>query len=70
MVAPAQTYASLAAPPYRRPVLLVQADPFNRSRLQTTLAVVLTSNLRLVEAPRKCSRPAPLRPAGGERRAA
>lgn len=40
-----------SAPGYRRPVLIVQADPFNRSRLQTTIAVVLTSNLRLVEAP-------------------
>ena len=30
---------------------MVQADAFNRSRIQTILAVVLTSNLRLVEAP-------------------
>jgi len=36
---------------YRRPVLIVQADAFNRSRLQTTIAVVLTSNLRLIDAP-------------------
>jgi mRNA interferase MazF len=36
---------------YRRLVLVVQADAFNRSRLQTTIAVVLTSNLRLVDAP-------------------
>ena len=35
----------------RRPVLIVQADAFNRSRLQTTIAVVLTSNLRLIDAP-------------------
>lgn len=40
-----------SAPGYRRPVLIVQADAFNRSRLQTTLAVILTSNLRLVDAP-------------------
>jgi mRNA interferase MazF len=32
-------------------VLIVQSDAFNRSRLQTVLAVVLTSNLRLVDAP-------------------
>jgi mRNA interferase MazF len=32
-------------------VLIVQSDAFNRSRLQTTLAVVLTGNLRLIEAP-------------------
>jgi mRNA interferase MazF len=38
-------------PGYRRPVLVVQADAFNRSRLQTTIAVVLTSNLRLLDAP-------------------
>jgi mRNA interferase MazF len=40
-----------AEPGYRRPVVLVQADAFNRSRIETTIAVVLTSNLRLVEAP-------------------
>jgi len=38
-------------PGYRRPVLIVQADAFNRSRLQTTIAVALTSNLRLIDAP-------------------
>lgn len=38
-------------PGYRRPMLVVQADTFNRSRIQTTLAVVLTSNLRLLDAP-------------------
>ncbi|HET6765135.1 MAG TPA: type II toxin-antitoxin system PemK/MazF family toxin, partial [Longimicrobiaceae bacterium] len=38
-------------PGYRRPVLIVQADAFNRSRISTVLAVVLTGNLRLVEAP-------------------
>ena len=38
-------------PGYRRPVLLIQANAFNRSRLQTTVAVVLTSNVRLLDAP-------------------
>jgi mRNA interferase MazF len=38
-------------PGFRRPVLLVQGDAFNRSRLQTTVAVVLTSNVRLLDAP-------------------
>lgn len=38
-------------PGYRRPLLIVQADAFNRSRLNTVLAVVLTTNLRLVDAP-------------------
>jgi mRNA interferase MazF len=38
-------------PGFRRPILIVQSDAFNRSRLHTVLAVVLSSNLRLVEAP-------------------
>ena len=40
-----------SAPGFRRPVVIVQADAFNRSRLQTVIAVTLTSNLVLVEAP-------------------
>jgi len=47
-------------PGYRRPVLVVQADAFNRSRLQTVVAVVLTSNLRLVDAPGNVLVPADL----------
>jgi len=38
-------------PGYNRPVLIVQSDAFNRSRLRTVIAVVLSTNLRLVEAP-------------------
>lgn len=38
-------------PGFRRPVLIVQADAFNRSRLPTVLAVALTSNTRLLDAP-------------------
>lgn len=38
-------------PGFRRPVLVVQAESFNRSRLRTILAVVLTSNTRLLDAP-------------------
>ena len=38
-------------PGYRRPLVIVQADAFNRSRIDTTIGVVLTSNLTLVEAP-------------------
>ncbi len=38
-------------PGFRRPVLIVQADSFNRSRLRTVLGVVLTSNTRLLDAP-------------------
>jgi mRNA interferase MazF len=38
-------------PGFRRPLVVVQTDAFNRSRIRTTIAVVLTSNLRLVDAP-------------------
>lgn len=47
-----------AEPGFRRPVLIVQAEAFNRSRLQTVIAVVLTSNLRLVDAPGNVLMPA------------
>src|SRR5688572_12026810 len=38
-------------PGYRRPILIVQADVFNQSRIQTIIAAVLTTNLRLAAAP-------------------
>jgi len=38
-------------PGYRRPVLVVQSDDFNRSRIATVIALVITSNTRLAEAP-------------------
>ncbi len=38
-------------PGFRRPVLVVQADAFNRSRLRTVLGLVLSSNPRLLDAP-------------------
>lgn len=38
-------------PGFRRPILVVQADAFNRSRLRTVLCVVLTSNTRFLDAP-------------------
>ncbi|HEU4688487.1 MAG TPA: type II toxin-antitoxin system PemK/MazF family toxin [Vicinamibacterales bacterium] len=40
-----------AEPGFRRPLLIVQDDAFNRSRIRTVVAIVLTSNLRLVDAP-------------------
>ncbi len=40
-----------AEPGFRRPILIVQADAFNRSRLRTVIGVVLTSNARLIDAP-------------------
>jgi mRNA interferase MazF len=38
-------------PAKRRPVLVVQADPYNDSRLNTTLAAVITSNTGLAAMP-------------------
>ena len=38
-------------PGYSRPVLIIQSDEFNASRIATVIAVVLTSNLRLAHAP-------------------
>jgi mRNA interferase MazF len=38
-------------PGFRRPVIIIQSNAFNRSRIRTIVAVVLTSNLRLSEAP-------------------
>jgi len=40
-----------SGPGYRRPVLLVQAEAFNRSLISTVIVVVLTTNLHLAEAP-------------------
>ena len=38
-------------PGFDRPVLIIQADSFNRSRIQTVMAIVISSNLRLSRAP-------------------
>lgn len=38
-------------PGYRRPVLIIQSDEFNRSRIKTVIVAILTTNLRLAEAP-------------------
>lgn len=38
-------------PGYKRPVLVVQSDKFNSSRIQTVVVAALTSNLRLADAP-------------------
>src|SRR5690349_24947358 len=40
-----------AAPGYRRPVLLIQADAFTNSRIATVVAVAITSNLQIAAAP-------------------
>lgn len=49
-------WADLAAPSqsepgYRRPVIVVQGDPLNRSRLATVVCVPLTSNVKWATAP-------------------
>jgi mRNA interferase MazF len=38
-------------PGYRHPLLILQADSFNQSRLQTVMGLVISSNLRLLDAP-------------------
>lgn len=38
-------------PAKRRPVLVVQSDPYNHSRLATILAAVVTSNTQLAMVP-------------------
>jgi mRNA interferase MazF len=45
-------------PGYRRPVLVIQADSFNRSRIQTVLVAAITSNLDLAGAPGNVMLPA------------
>ena len=49
-------WASLPAPRgsepgFRRPVVVVQADSFNQSRIQTLIVAVVTTNLRLAAVP-------------------
>lgn len=40
-----------SGPGFSRPVLVVQSDPFNESRIRTVVVAAVTSNLRLAEAP-------------------
>jgi mRNA interferase MazF len=40
-----------SSPGFRRPVIVVQGDSFNASRIATAVVVPLTSNLRLAAAP-------------------
>ena len=40
-----------SAPARRRPVLVVSADAWNRSRIDTVTCVAVTTNLRLGDAP-------------------
>ncbi len=40
-----------SGPGYKRPVVIVQANEFNRSKINTVIAVVITTNTRLAAAP-------------------
>jgi mRNA interferase MazF len=47
-------------PGYRRPVIIVQGDPLNRSRIATAIVVPLTSNIEWAGAPGNVSLPSEL----------
>ena len=38
-------------PGFKRPILIVQVDEFNRSRIRTVIAAAITSNVSLANAP-------------------
>ena len=38
-------------PGYRRPILIIQSDDFNRSKIRTVVALAIMSNLNLAAAP-------------------
>jgi len=38
-------------PGFRRPVVIIQADEFNQSKINTVVCAIITSNLNLAEAP-------------------
>ena len=40
-----------SSPGFRRPIVVVQSDQFNESRISTVIVAILTSNLRLAAAP-------------------
>ncbi len=40
-----------SGPGYRRPVLVLQANEFNASRIQTVVVAAITSNVKLAAAP-------------------
>ena len=49
-----------SGPGFRRPVVVVQGDAMNRSRVATAVCVPLTSNLKWASAPGNVSLPARL----------
>ena len=38
-------------PGYRRPIVIVQSNDFNKSKIRTVIVAVITSNLSLAKAP-------------------
>lgn len=40
-----------SGPGFRRPVVIVQSNPFNQSRIGTVIVAIVTSNLALEDAP-------------------
>jgi mRNA interferase MazF len=40
-----------SGPGYRRPVLVLQSDAFNQSRIRTVVVLVITKNIELAKAP-------------------
>lgn len=40
-----------SSPGFRRPVLVIQSDAFNQSKIQTVVVAVITKNLELAKAP-------------------
>lgn len=40
-----------SGPDYKRPILIIQADEFNKSKINTIIVAVITSNTRLAVAP-------------------
>jgi mRNA interferase MazF len=40
-----------SGPGYKRPLVIIQSDDFNKSRINTIIAVVLSTNLKLADSP-------------------
>lgn len=40
-----------SGPGYKRPLVIIQANEFNESKINTVIAAVITTNLRLAAAP-------------------
>jgi mRNA interferase MazF len=40
-----------SGPGFKRPVVVVQSNPFNESRISTVVVAIVTSNLALADAP-------------------